>query len=630
MLDIYDRLGIVVMDENREFFGNQEYWDNMADLVRRDRNHPSVTIWSFCNEGACNAADGAGFRAVTYEYDGTRPVLGNHNGNPALNKNMDVQGFSHSSRDTLSAYHAQFPSKPEFSSECCSCNTQRGEDFGGDGIESSFNGPCIAQQTNWSNGVDYVSGSMVWTLFDYYGEPSFNGWPHVSSTFGSFDLAGFPKAAVWWYRSFWLNAIPDTAADKTFETGDQHIVRIVQSWDKPVSGPLPPPNNKSYAYKCDPDLTYQDLSYVSGRIQWGDLCLDGGCASITTGCAPLAFLPCSAGLPTQQWEHNTSQPTAPFVSKANSSGCLDLWNSGSGPDVGIYLCDGSSNQNWAVTDAAPEASHAPRIVSEATNPTGRCLSNGDRADNTIRSINVYSDLPSVELFLNGASLGAPQNLTNPGLSGGPSWGTWTVAFTPGNLTAVGYGRSNAIMARNTVITTGDAVGIVLTVDAPSPISGTGSKMLLDGQDVALLRATVVDASGRHVTHSAHNLTFEIVSGPGRVVGTNNGDPQCHVANHLPGRPAYHGLLRAVIMGTVHSAGPAELRDRIVEIDVDSGLQTKVVSGATPPTDPAPIVVRAFSAGLSSGTVSILTSNDADTDGVLAVAAAMAGKPVSFE
>ena len=53
MLDIYDRVGIVVMDENRLFDNNTAYVNNMGSLVKRDRNHPAVVIWSFCNEGAC-------------------------------------------------------------------------------------------------------------------------------------------------------------------------------------------------------------------------------------------------------------------------------------------------------------------------------------------------------------------------------------------------------------------------------------------------------------------------------------------------------------------------------------------------------------------------------------------------
>ena len=208
MLDVYDRVGIVVMDENRDFEVGQRYYDNMADLVRRDRNHPSVTIWSFCNEGGCTptGAAGPGFRHASYEYDGTRPVLGNMIGGCETNSDgtvtctgqfgneltnsTDVQGFSHSGFGTIESFHKKYPTKPLFESECCSCNTQRGENvcrgvgcatsastqlslgagdhpqLDTDGVEASFNADCLAGQTNVSNGVPWMSGSMVWTLFD--------------------------------------------------------------------------------------------------------------------------------------------------------------------------------------------------------------------------------------------------------------------------------------------------------------------------------------------------------------------------------------------------------------------------------------------------------------------------------
>ena len=76
-------------------------------------------------EGACGASDGEGFRAVTYQYDGSRPVLGNDDGNKAINKNMDVQGFSHKSGGTFDSYHQNLPSKPTLASECCSCTSRR-------------------------------------------------------------------------------------------------------------------------------------------------------------------------------------------------------------------------------------------------------------------------------------------------------------------------------------------------------------------------------------------------------------------------------------------------------------------------------------------------------------------------
>ena len=62
---------------------------------------------------------------MTYQYDGSRPVLGNDDGNKAINKNMDVQGFSHKSGGTFDSYHQNLPSKPTLASECCSCTSRR-------------------------------------------------------------------------------------------------------------------------------------------------------------------------------------------------------------------------------------------------------------------------------------------------------------------------------------------------------------------------------------------------------------------------------------------------------------------------------------------------------------------------
>ena len=58
-------------------------------------------------------------------------------------------------------------------------------------------------------------GTMVWTLFDYYGEPS-GPWPHTTSSFGQFDLCGFPKAASYWYQSYWLRQIYDRYLSSSF------------------------------------------------------------------------------------------------------------------------------------------------------------------------------------------------------------------------------------------------------------------------------------------------------------------------------------------------------------------------------------------------------------------------------
>jgi len=84
---------------------------------------------------------------------------------------LDVQGFSHVDTATFSAYHARWPGKPLVASECCSCETQRGEAndiaFNASLVYySEFNADCVARETQWALGLDYVAGSFVWTAFD--------------------------------------------------------------------------------------------------------------------------------------------------------------------------------------------------------------------------------------------------------------------------------------------------------------------------------------------------------------------------------------------------------------------------------------------------------------------------------
>ena len=121
--------------------------------------------------------------------DGTRPTLGNHNGGD-LDQFMDVQGFSHKPAGAFEAYHKTDAAKPLMASECCSCMTMRGEDrtthppdeakllttanssairsrpTGGPGILAEYNAPCLTSQSNGSNGLPYMVGTEVWTLFD--------------------------------------------------------------------------------------------------------------------------------------------------------------------------------------------------------------------------------------------------------------------------------------------------------------------------------------------------------------------------------------------------------------------------------------------------------------------------------
>lgn len=145
---------------------------------------------------------------------------------------------------------------------------------------------------------------------------------------------------------------------------------------------------------------------------------------------------------------------------------------------------------------------------------------------------MYTNAPQVDLLLNGKSLG-PQPVGDPSHTTNKSYGVWSVDWAAGNITGVAMDQSGKSLATHVVPTSGQAAKIVLTLDAPNEKTGTGSKLLMDGEDMALVRATLVDAQG-NFAHSANNsVTFTITSGSASIVGSHNGDPTCLEFNQVP-------------------------------------------------------------------------------------------------
>jgi beta-galactosidase len=223
-LDLCDRLGILVMDENRHFNCSPEYVRQLEWLVRRDRNHPSVILWSVFNEEPTQGSE-MGYEmvrrmaAIVRRLDPSRPVTAAMNGglfSPInVSPAVDVVGFNYQI-EFYDRFHEANPGLCLTSSEDTSAFMTRGEYVTRpeanirDAYDTQFAPWGASHRAAW-RAIDerpYLAGGFVWTGFDYHGEPTPHAWPSCSSFFGCLDLCGFPKAAFHMHRAHWVKHQP--------------------------------------------------------------------------------------------------------------------------------------------------------------------------------------------------------------------------------------------------------------------------------------------------------------------------------------------------------------------------------------------------------------------------------------
>jgi beta-galactosidase len=217
LLDACDRLGMLVFDETRMMSSNPEGLSEFRDLVRRDRNRPSVFMWSMGNEERqANTEKGVliltAMKQVATEEDGSRPVsiaptgaIGT--GGLAV---CDVVGYNYMDQQAK-AFHEAHPERPVIGTETVSAVGTRGiyvtdPAKGYVGSYDPYTTTGRASAVGWWSFCDaqpWLAGGFVWTGFDYRGEPSPNQWPNISSQYGIIDTCGFPKDSFYYYQSWW-------------------------------------------------------------------------------------------------------------------------------------------------------------------------------------------------------------------------------------------------------------------------------------------------------------------------------------------------------------------------------------------------------------------------------------------
>ncbi|HVH88494.1 MAG TPA: beta-galactosidase GalB [Terriglobales bacterium] len=248
LLEFADRLGLVVMDEAFDMWriakvpnGYSKYYDewserDLRDMVRRDRNHPSIILWSIGNEipeqGQSDGWQEA--RRLTgffHQEDPTRPTTSAFNQWQSAIRNkladeVDIPGFNYQPMHYGEIMN-DHPNWIIFGSETASCVSSRGtyhlplEKYEKHESHQISSYDIIAPRWAYCPDVEFtyqdkypnVLGEFVWTGSDYIGEPTpyfdrratEQDWPARSSYFGMVDLAGFPKDRYYLYQSVWTN-----------------------------------------------------------------------------------------------------------------------------------------------------------------------------------------------------------------------------------------------------------------------------------------------------------------------------------------------------------------------------------------------------------------------------------------
>ncbi|MFV5690101.1 sugar-binding domain-containing protein [Flavobacterium sp. ZT3R25] len=250
MMQLCDEMGFIVQAEFTDVWKKKKVtndyhkdWDawhkqDLEDFIRRDRNHPSVIMWSIGNEireqfDSTGIAIARELAQIVKSLDTTRPVTSALTEN-VIEKNfiyqsgaLDLLGFNYKHED-YKDFPVRFKGQKILASESVSALETRGHyDFPSDGIKAwppkhgaPFDGNAdwtvtaydqvqsywgTTHEANWKTikKQDFMAGTFIWTGFDYLGEPDPYPYPARSSYFGIVDLAGFPKDVYYMYQSEW-------------------------------------------------------------------------------------------------------------------------------------------------------------------------------------------------------------------------------------------------------------------------------------------------------------------------------------------------------------------------------------------------------------------------------------------
>ena len=601
VLEMCDRLGIVVINELYDKWNNTagvrvgavEYVEKYAErevrnFVMRDRNHPSVMMWSIANEDGAILGNRDGKSAdhvaqmVGYfeKYDDTRPfiMVGHVPSGADRNKHifdtLDGSGWNYSARYTN--FRRNYPEKPIVYSETASAFGTRGyynlkfpnsrTDYGPGPYQSNYGLTAAV----WSDIPEYefermrkdnfLCGNFVWTGFDYLGEPTparGKGAPELkakarSSYFGIIDLAGLPKDAYYLYRSLWQEQdhTVHVSPHWNWSAGDKVPVIIYTDGDEAElflngkclgrKAKLKPDEIKSanFAFGRTVNATSSEVKQDAGgnviSDRTPDKAIDGN--PETRWCAEDGSYP-------QEWEVDLGQ-------MRTFSKIVIHWESRD-TRYDFELLASSDNRHWESLDG--RRSNVRERMSIALEPTGarylKVRING-HAGNSWASIREFEVLESDAL------------VQDPYFDIVDAYRIrfFDVAYEPGELKAVAY-RQGQKIGEHSVRTAGPATKLDLQVDR--------TRLHADGMDLCYVTISMRDADGNLCPLAMNELTFT-AEGAVKFMGVANGDQMGMEPLTDNTHTLFYGQAVAVLRSKPGASGEA-----VLKVVADNGLKAAV-------------------------------------------------------
>lgn len=214
-----DRLGILVIEENRLTGTGEYHRDELAHMIRRDRNHPSIILWSIGNEEWGIEWKDYGERIArtmtdfVHLLDPTRPATVATSSGPTITRPVDVAGYNYIQQNDIDGERQRYPERVAFGSEeTTACGTRgiyyddraNGHMASMNRTDSTYNN-IIERGWKFYDERPWLLGCFYWTGLDYKGEPNPLSYPAVDSEFGLMDYCGYEKDEAYYLRSWWTD-----------------------------------------------------------------------------------------------------------------------------------------------------------------------------------------------------------------------------------------------------------------------------------------------------------------------------------------------------------------------------------------------------------------------------------------